>query len=179
MTVSDDPSEEEIAQQRELLAIYRRRLARNLIQLAQLGESFAPPAIFEGIHEARGNIQRIKTTLRGWHIIVEDHPDDKAPAGQAPDQPLPTPHPIAEPPLSRRVLREALLRDFSLGELEILCADVRDDLAQDGIDQQLNLALVGGDDLASTVVRLIDYLARRNYLDYLVRAIRRARPHSI
>src|SRR5947208_7615454 len=71
------PNQEDIANQQELLATYRRRLARHLKQLAQLGETHAPPDIFESIREARVNIQRIKGVLRVWGVPFEDHPDDE------------------------------------------------------------------------------------------------------
>ena len=72
------PTQEDIANQQELLATYRRRLARHLKQLAQLGETHAPPDIFESIREARVHIQRIKGNLRIWVIPFEDHPDDES-----------------------------------------------------------------------------------------------------
>jgi len=70
------PTEEEIADQRELLATYRRTLSRYLRQLAQHGAANAPPSLFEGIHEAREQIQRIKVVLRRWNVAVDDHPND-------------------------------------------------------------------------------------------------------
>src|SRR5262245_25618937 len=71
------PSQEDIANQQELLATYRRRLAGHLKQQAALGESYAPPGVQEGIREARDNIRRIKGILRGWRTAVEDLPDDE------------------------------------------------------------------------------------------------------
>jgi hypothetical protein len=71
------PDQEEVDGQIELLTIYRRSLSRYLRQQAQLGEAYAPPAVFEGIHEARENIRRIKGILRSWRVNVEDHPNDE------------------------------------------------------------------------------------------------------
>jgi len=70
------PTEEEIADQRELLTTYRRTLSRYLRQLAQHGEAHAPPSLFEGIREAREQIKRIKAVLRNWNVTVDDHPND-------------------------------------------------------------------------------------------------------
>ena len=69
--------QEEVDGQIELLTVYRRSLSRYLRQQAQLGEAYAPPAVFEGIHEARENIRRIKGILRSWGIHIEDHPNDE------------------------------------------------------------------------------------------------------
>lgn len=73
-------SREQIDDQRELLAAHRRTLAIYLKQQAQLGSAFAPPGVANGIHEARAAIRRVKATLRGWGVAVDDYPDDEAPA---------------------------------------------------------------------------------------------------
>lgn len=70
-------STEEITQQQERLAAYRRTLAHYLTQQAlQGGSLYAPPAVTNGIHESRENIKHIKLTLRTWGVQVDDHPDD-------------------------------------------------------------------------------------------------------
>jgi hypothetical protein len=71
------PDQEEVDSQIELLTVYRRNLSRYLRQQAQLGEAYAPPAVFEGIQEARENIHRIKRILRFWGVNIEDHPNDE------------------------------------------------------------------------------------------------------
>ena len=68
------PTQEEIADQQELLATYRRRLARHIKELAQMGETHAPPDIFESIREARVSIQRIKGILRTWGYLSRSIP---------------------------------------------------------------------------------------------------------
>lgn len=70
------PSQEDIQQQQELLGAYRRTLAQYRKQEALNGEAFVPPAVTNGIQEARAEIQRVKTTLRSWGVIVDDYPDD-------------------------------------------------------------------------------------------------------
>jgi hypothetical protein len=69
------PREEEVQGQQELLAIYRRQLLTHLKQRAMFGPA-TPSSILDMIGDARANIQRIKTILRGWNISVEDHPND-------------------------------------------------------------------------------------------------------
>jgi hypothetical protein len=73
------PNPEDIANQQELLAAYRRTLAQFLKQQALISELFTPPAIANGIDESRENIRRIKTTLREWGVPVDDLPYDEAP----------------------------------------------------------------------------------------------------
>ena len=78
------PDAETIAQQQELLHIQRQTLATYLQQHAAMGSAHVPPVVSHGIREARAAIQRIKVTLRGWGVAVDDHPDDgdlAAPAG--------------------------------------------------------------------------------------------------
>jgi len=78
--------------------------------------------------------------------------------------------------VEKRALREALIAHFSLGELELLCSDVEQSLANDGINLQLDLDIIGGDSKPVRVLNLITYLDRRGYLSYLVEEIRRQRP---
>jgi hypothetical protein len=70
------PTQEEIAQQYELLAKHRRRLHYLLGQQANLGRGFTPPGVGIDIEDARTEIKRIKTILRGWGAEVDDLPDD-------------------------------------------------------------------------------------------------------
>src|SRR5690349_8473198 len=70
------PSQEEIKQQQDLLAAHRRTLAHSLKQQALLGIAQTPPGVVHGIEEAREQIRRVKSVLRGWGVPVEDLPDD-------------------------------------------------------------------------------------------------------
>jgi hypothetical protein len=81
------------------------------------------------------------------------------------------------PAVDKRVLREAMILAFNLEDLELLCADLNQDLLNDGIELQMNLDMVGGNGKSSKVLNLIEYLDRRGYSVYLVNAVRRARPH--
>jgi hypothetical protein len=76
----------------------------------------------------------------------------------------------------KRALREAIVAVFTLEELEALCADMEQDLSDNGIALQVDLEIVGGTTKTVQVLRLIEHLDRRGYLDYLVRAVRRRRP---
>ena len=76
----------------------------------------------------------------------------------------------------KRALREAIVAAFTLEELEALCADIGQDLSDDGIALQVDLEIVGGTTREGQVLRLINYLDRRGYLDYLVRAVQQLRP---
>src|SRR5215213_5650933 len=69
---------EEIAEQQQLLATYRHTLAIYLKQRAMIGQAYSPPALITGIEEARGNIKRIKTTLKAAGVAVPDDPDDES-----------------------------------------------------------------------------------------------------
>jgi hypothetical protein len=71
------PSQEEIQKQRELLDAHRNTLSVYLRQRALQGEAFVPPSIANGIKESRNHIRTIKKTLRGWGVVVDDHPDDE------------------------------------------------------------------------------------------------------
>ena len=69
--------QDEINEQLELLATYRRTLAVYLRQQAALGEAYSPPGLVNGIHETRHQIQRIKQWLQAAGAAVPDDPDDE------------------------------------------------------------------------------------------------------
>jgi hypothetical protein len=73
------PTDEEIKQQCELLKTHRRNVSLYLQQIAVLGKSHIPPGVWNGIHDDRENILRIKNTLRKWKVPFEDLPDDEWP----------------------------------------------------------------------------------------------------
>ena len=78
---------------------------------------------------------------------------------------------------SRRRLREVLLSAFDLDEIEQLCFELREEIGRRrSVDLPLGREVVGGDDKQAIALNLIEYLARRGYLDQLVAAVRRARP---
>ena len=78
------PNQDDIAAQQALLQMHRQTLDVLLKQQAQLGESYAPPAIVNGIRSARASIAQIKQSLRDWGAPAVDLPND-APPASAPD----------------------------------------------------------------------------------------------
>src|SRR4051794_9488550 len=83
------PSQDDIDRQQTLLATHRRNLALYIQQQSMLGAAYIPPAIANGMREARDNIARIKATLYSWGVAVEDHPDDADQGAPAPAEPVP------------------------------------------------------------------------------------------
>jgi hypothetical protein len=71
-------SPEEIAEQQQLLAAHRRTLAIYLKQQAMIGRAYSPPALINGIEDARGTIRRIKRVLTATGVVVPDDPDDES-----------------------------------------------------------------------------------------------------
>lgn len=86
------PLQEDIDTQQFLLQQHRATLAHYLGQRARLGEAYEPPGVGSGIAEARAEVQRIKSVLRGWDVTVKDLPDDIA---------SPSPRRILPPPQTR------------------------------------------------------------------------------
>jgi hypothetical protein len=81
--------------------------------------------------------------------------------------------------INKTTLRKVLVDRFTEEELELLCADVQQMLSNDAITLQVNLEMIGGSGKSGKVLKLIDYLDRRGYLDYLLRAVRETRPGII
>ncbi len=82
------PTPSDIRSQRERLATNRATLQHYLNQRNISGPANVRPEVTHGIADARGQIRRIKATLRQWAEQVEDQPDDEddpdpaaAPAG--------------------------------------------------------------------------------------------------
>src|SRR3954464_3844537 len=71
-------SPEEIAEQQQLLAAHRRTLAIYLKQQAMIGRAYSPPALINGIEDARSTIRRIKRILNAAGAAVPDDPDDES-----------------------------------------------------------------------------------------------------
>ncbi len=81
--------------------------------------------------------------------------------------------------VDQRQLRDVMVKHFGQEELALLCHDIELELGKAGIEQQVNLEIVGGSGKAMQILNLIQYLYRRGYLSYLVAAVRRERPGSI
>jgi hypothetical protein len=113
--------------------------------------------------------------LRAEEGVLFPKPKSNVPIRDQTEKPLPPKS--LPPPVNVRALREAIVKSFSLEDLEILCADLQQALAEAGIDLQVNLDLVEGNGKTAKVQSLIGYLDRRGYLRYLVKAVREARPN--
>lgn len=80
------PTEDEIEQQQKRLKIHRDNLADALDQKAAYGVGYIPSILLNNIRALREDIRRIKATLRGWNVIVVDHPDDDQAALKSDEQ---------------------------------------------------------------------------------------------
>jgi hypothetical protein len=78
--------------------------------------------------------------------------------------------------INKRGLRQAISQAFSLEELEVLCADVQQSLADSGVQLPVSLEMVGGTEKSARIMKLIEYLDRRGHLESLISVIRRERP---
>jgi hypothetical protein len=87
------------------------------------------------------------------------------------------PAPETASAIDQTSLRKAILKHFTIEEEAVLCADVKQALANDGVELDLDLDAVGGPAQGeeAMVLNLIEYLDRRGYLSYLIHAVRQAR----
>lgn len=87
---------------------------------------------------------------------------------------------VRKPPPPVKVDKSALFRTMvrllRQTDLDVLCAFVQQDLEKDGIDLQVSLQMVGGTNMQSWVLNLIDYLDRRGYLNYLIKWLQQDYP---
>lgn len=120
-------------------------------------------------HEREAYLVALGTWAEGWEALARCLESRTPPTPQGPAAP-------AGVDMNRRTLRDAIVGAFDVEDLEVLCTDVQQDLRDDGIILQVNLDMVGGRGKELRVQNLIEYLDRRSYLGYLVRAVRRARP---
>src|SRR5215212_8976031 len=97
---ADAAKQEEFTQLLKLLDTHRRTLAHYLNQEAALGAAYAPPALANGIYEAREQIKQLKQTLREQGLPVEDRPGDEPPA-----------HPLSVQPPS--MVQPRILRSYT------------------------------------------------------------------
>jgi hypothetical protein len=70
-------TQEELDQQLQLLATHRQTLAVYLRQQAAIGKAFSPPALVNGICDARHHIRRIKAELRASGLAIPEAPGDE------------------------------------------------------------------------------------------------------
>lgn len=86
---------------------------------------------------------------------------------------------LSQTEVDKTVLRQAMTVAFSLGELEELCVDVEQEMRREGNMIKLNLEDIGGDGKPTKILKLIEFMDRRQKLSYLVDAVRRVRPGII
>ena len=89
------------------------------------------------------------------------------------------PHRTQSPRINKRTLREAIVKKFSMEELDLLCADIEQALTDDGIELQVSLSIAGGTTKPHKVLKLINFLERNEYLSYLINEVRQVRPGII
>jgi hypothetical protein len=82
----------------------------------------------------------------------------------------------SEEEIDQTALREAMVRVFNMEDLRSLCSDITQALHLDGIDDPVYLDLVEGTGLRGKVQGIVEHLARRDYLSYLIVAVCQARP---
>jgi hypothetical protein len=69
----------DINYQQKLLSMYRGLLAEYLQQRELWDTTEIPDFLRTGISAIRRQIVDVKGRLRGWKIVVDDHPDDEGP----------------------------------------------------------------------------------------------------
>ena len=122
--------------------------------------------------EARGLVSRLVEAARAAN---PDNPGLRAVATGAADA-------VARQPsesrvqVDKRALRHAILEAYSLEELELLCADLEQQLNARGHGIRLSLEELGGSSKPAKVLNLIEFLDRRHLLNTLVETVRQQRP---
>ncbi len=69
------------------------------------------------------------------------------------------------------------MKEFDEAELQVLCADMEEDMKREGLDLEIDLEIAGGTNKEGKILNLIHYLERRDSLQFLVTAAQRARPN--
>src|SRR5581483_7549521 len=77
----------------------------------------------------------------------------------------------------RYILREAIVRAFTIGELEVLCYDLAQNLRLDGINVSVSPEILEGTSLREKVQSLINYCERHGILEPLIRTVLHLRPN--
>lgn len=95
-------------------------------------------------------------------------------------------HPQSKKALGQRLvvtnrlrIRDVLVKHFSVDELKLLCDDITDAFKRDGIQQRVDLEIVGGNSLETYALNLIQHLERRELLSYLIEAVNTQRPNLL
>jgi hypothetical protein len=87
---------------------------------------------------------------------------------------------INQEEISERKLREKMTAVFQIQDLDTLCHNVQEMLIDDGKDFSVNMELVGNTGgRENQILKLIGYLKRQGYLNYLIQAVLEMRPDSL
>ena len=120
--------------------------------------------------------------LRTSGGVLFPRPEPEAEGRRAGQQGVSTGPPVETKRTSavdKRALRGVMLSAFNTDELEALCWDAQGLLQDEGIDLAVSLEMVGGGSKLAIVMELIGHFERRGHLEYLVQAVRNARPGVI
>ncbi len=131
--------------------------------------------LYVGVEDGVPFPRGIERSIQEW-LDLSQAPPATAPKPSA-SRPKPG-DPIPQPTIDRTDLRNLIVQHFSKEELDVLCADVQADLEARGINEQVNVEMVGGSSKTGIVLNLITYLERRGQLGCLEAVARRMRPNA-
>jgi hypothetical protein len=139
------------------------RIARRIIDVVQelQNQSTVQPSVDPSISGMSGGNQSISATP-----TPQPAPDNTIEYQPAPGK---------EVAVDRRKLRNVMIQNFNQADLTLLCDDIQEELKKAGIEQQVNLEIVGGSGKELQILNLIQYLDRRGYLSYLIAVVRSVR----
>lgn len=125
--------------------------------------------------EARGLVSRL---VEAASAANPDNPELRAVATRAANAVArqPSESPVRVVQVDKRALRHTILDAYSLEELELLCADLEEQLNARGHGIRLSLEELGGSSKPAKVLNLIEFLDRRQLLNTLVETVRQQRP---
>ena len=131
--------------------------------------------LYVGVEDGVPFPRGIERSIQEWLDSSQAPPA----TGPKPSASRPKPgDPIPQPTIDRTDLRNLIVQHFSKEELDVLCADVQADLEARGINEQVNVEMVGGSSKTGIVLNLITYLERRGQLGCLEAVARRMRPNA-
>lgn len=138
----------------------------------------------EGFLSVAEGIRKVVEKMRGSSTILSTRVRDKdlweEPLQKAPVEIIADRHDKRiTSNINKVALLEMMIKYFTVEDLEVLCAFIERALAEDGIEEMVNLGMVGGTGMPAKVLNLITYLNNRRYLAYLVEAVRLLRPGII
>ena len=131
--------------------------------------------------EARGLVDQLLNSAVAANpdnAELRAYVDRRAHAQAAPTATV-APAPDVATKINKVALRKAIQDAFTLEELEILCADLQDSLADRGHEIRVSLDDLAGATKPAKILSLIEFLDRRRVLEFLVERVREQRPGSV